>query len=182
MTRRIGVYPGTFDPITNGHIDVIRRATRLVDHLVVGVAVNAGKDPLFTLDERAAMVTEELRHIANDGGVSNGGQAVSLETRPFEGLLMDFVKAVDGTVVLRGLRAVSDFEYEFQMTWMNARLDPSIETAFLMASENHQFIAARLVKEICRLGGDVSSFVSPRVAEKLQDRLHRGAPSTAGGR
>ena len=160
--RRVGVYPGTFDPITNGHLDIIRRARRLVDHLVVGVAANAGKDPLFGLDERLAIVRAEL------AGLEDGG---AIEVRPFDNLLVDFAAEVNAAIIVRGLRAVSDFEYEFQMTGMNARLNPNIETVFLMASESHQFIASGLVKEVARLGGDVTSFVSANVGDHLARAL-----------
>ncbi|MGE5147416.1 MAG: pantetheine-phosphate adenylyltransferase [Candidatus Eiseniibacteriota bacterium] len=160
----IGVYPGTFDPITNGHMDIIRRATRVVDTLVVAIAVNAGKDPLFTLEERVAMVEEEIRQ-------NNNGLAGKVVAKPFESLLMNFVVGNGASIVIRGLRAVSDFEYEFQMAGMNARLNPNVETVFLMASERQQFISSRFVKEIARLGGDISSFVSPRVAVNLGQKV-----------
>jgi pantetheine-phosphate adenylyltransferase len=161
---RTGVYPGTFDPIHNGHLDVIRRATKVVDRLVIAVAVNVGKDPMFALDERVAMVEHEARALMAADRV-NG---CKLEVRPFERLLVDLARAVGASVIIRGLRAVSDFEYEFQMAATNARLAPGIETMFLTASETHQFTSSRFVKEIARLGGDVSSFVSPNVRAKLQ--------------
>jgi len=161
--NRVGVYPGTFDPITNGHMDIIRRATRVVDKLVVGVAVNAGKGPLFTLDERVATVRQEIED--NDGTLS-----AKVEVRPFDNLLMEFVVESGGTIIIRGLRAVSDFEYEFQMAGMNSRLNSNIETVFLTASEGNHFIASRLVKEIALLGGDVSSFVSPRIRDLLVEK------------
>jgi pantetheine-phosphate adenylyltransferase, bacterial len=160
--RRIGVYPGTFDPITNGHLDIIQRASRLVDHLIVGVARNAGKGPLFSTDERVAMVQEDL------AALNNGA---SIEVQAFDTLLMQFAVEMNANVIIRGLRAVSDFEYEFQMAGMNARLNPKVETMFLMASEKHQFISSRFVKEIGRLGGDISSFVSPRVSAHLVKRF-----------
>ena len=165
VERRIGVYPGTFDPITNGHIDVIRRARRLVDHLIVAVSVNVGKGPMFSFDQRIAIVQEEVDAF-EDG-------ACSLEVRPFEGLLTDFADRAGAAMIVRGLRAVTDFDYEFQMTGMNARLNDQIETVFLMASERHQFIASRLVKEIARLGGDISSFVSANVCEHLHVAIAR---------
>jgi pantetheine-phosphate adenylyltransferase len=164
MTRtRIGLYPGTFDPVTKGHYDIIKRAAKLVDKLVVGVAVNAGKGPLFSVDERVAMVREEI------GPLVPG--ATEFEVRPFSNLLIHFAMEIGAVMIIRGLRAVSDFEYEFQMVGMNARLNAEIETVFLMASDNHQFIASRLVKEIGMLGGDVAPFVSPRVAERLLSRV-----------
>jgi len=163
---RIGVYPGTFDPVTNGHLDIIRRATRLVDELIIGVARNAGKGPLFGIDERVEMLREELPHLET----ANGG---AIEVRSFDNLLMHFAQSIGAVMIIRGLRAVSDFEYEFQMAGMNTRLDPKIETTFLMASDRHQFISSRFVKEIGRLGGDISSFVSPRVAARMATRFER---------
>ncbi len=160
---RVGVYPGTFDPITKGHLDIITRAAAVVDKLVVAVATNGGKDPLFSVDERVAMVDADMADLRATGGV--------VEVRAFDNLLIHFARQVGATVIVRGLRAVSDFEYEFQMATMNARLDSGIETIFLTASERQQFIASRLVKEIGRLGGDVSGFVSPRVAERLRERF-----------
>jgi pantetheine-phosphate adenylyltransferase len=163
MSERIGVYPGTFDPIHNGHLDVIRRATRVVDRLVLAVAVNAGKDPMFSLERRAEMLEVEARRLM-DGDHVNGSQLI---VRPFDNLLVEFARDVGARLIVRGLRAVSDFEYEFQMAATNARLSPEIETVFLMASETNQFISSRFVKEISRLGGDVSSFVSPAVRAQL---------------
>lgn len=157
---RVGVYPGTFDPLTNGHMDIIRRAMRICDRLIVGVATNPGKSPLFTLEERMAMVEQEVADI--DPG--NGGLA---EVVTFDGLLMHFCERVGADFLIRGLRAVSDFDYEFQMAGMNARLNPNIEMVYLMASENQQFIAARLVREISMLGGEIKSFVPRRVADAL---------------
>ncbi len=158
----IGVYPGTFDPITNGHLDIISRATKVVDKLIIGVAVNIGKDPLFNLDERVAMCREQINALDPES------DHTVIEVVPFDNLLMDFVGEVSGRVIIRGLRAVSDFEYEFQMAGMNARLNEKVETLFLMASERNQFISSRLVKEIARLGGDVTHFVPPKVAQKIK--------------
>jgi pantetheine-phosphate adenylyltransferase len=173
--QRIAVYPGTFDPVTNGHLDIVARATALADRLIVAVAVNAGKGPLFQLDERVALLREEIRHLAPDA-------AARIEVRPFSSLLMHFVVACGAKVIVRGLRAVSDFEYEFQMAGMNRRLGAEVETVFLMASESHQFISSRFVKEIARLGGDVSSFVSPRVAGAIAAQFVRnGAAPTPDG-
>jgi pantetheine-phosphate adenylyltransferase len=167
--ERIGVYPGTFDPITNGHSDIIRRALHIVDHLVLGVARNDAKGPLFSTDERVEIVRDEMRYLENGG-------AERIEVRPFDTLLMHFAESVGASVIIRGLRAVSDFEYEFQMAGMNARLNPTIETVFLMASDRYQFISSRFVKEIGALGGDVRHFVSPRVATRLLDRFAGARP------
>lgn len=157
---RIGVYPGTFDPITHGHLDIILRATRMLDKLIIAVAANDGKNPQFGLAERVEMVKGEVQNLPN-------GLGKKVEVRSFDNLLVNFTQSVGASVIVRGLRAVTDFEYEFQMAGMNAKLKPEIETIFLMASERHQFISSRFVKEICRLGGDISQFVSPSVAERL---------------
>ncbi len=161
---RIGIYPGTFDPLTNGHMDIITRATKVVDKLVIGVAQHTGKDTLFTLDERLAMVREEIDRLGDES-------KSEVEVCSFNSLLMEFAESVDAAVIIRGLRAVSDFEYEFQMAGMNARLNDEIETVFLMASDRHQFIASRFVKEIARLGGDISHFVAPKVRQKVAQRF-----------
>ena len=166
---RVGIYPGTFDPITNGHTDIIRRAAKVVDRLVVGVARNDGKGPLFSTDERVEIVRDEIAHVLERE------TSERIEVRPFESLLMSFAESVNASVIIRGLRAVSDFEYEFQMAGMNARLNTEIETVFLMASDRYQFISSRFVKEIGALGGDVSHFVSKRVAERLIDRFAKRA-------
>ena len=159
MTLRTGLYAGTFDPITHGHIDLVARAVKLVDRLVIGVAVNRDKGPLFSLEERVEMIREEVSALAN------GSEIV---VRPFENLLMHFAEEVGAKVIIRGLRAATDFEYEFQMTGMNQKLDREIETVFLMADPSLQAIASRWVKEIARLGGEVSAFVPPRVAARLK--------------
>jgi pantetheine-phosphate adenylyltransferase len=165
MTERVGIYPGTFDPITNGHTDIILRATKIVDRLVIGVAKNIGKSPLFTADERVAIVKEEIAHI-------NGGEVQKrIEVRPYDNLLMHFAVEQGAAVIVRGLRAVSDFEYEFQMAGMNSRLNATIETVFLMSADRYQFISSRLVKEIGQLGGDVTPFVSARVAERIKKKF-----------
>jgi pantetheine-phosphate adenylyltransferase len=161
---RVGLYPGTFDPITNGHIDIIGRAVKLVDKLVIGVAINRGKGPMFTLDERVTMVREELARFS--------GQA-EIVVRPFENLLMHFAQDVGAHMIIRGLRAVADFEYEFQMTAMNQQLNREIQTVFLMADPRHQAIASRLVKEIAVLGGDIQGFVTPGVADRLMAKIAR---------
>jgi pantetheine-phosphate adenylyltransferase, bacterial len=157
---RIGLYPGTFDPVTLGHLDIIERAMALVDRLVIGVAINRDKGPLFALEERVAMVQAECAKITE----RRGGEIV---VHPFENLLIDCAKDVGASVIVRGLRAVADFEYEFQMVGMNRALDASVETVFLMADARRQAIASKLVKEIARLGGDVSKFVTPDVRTKL---------------
>ncbi|KGM35022.1 pantetheine-phosphate adenylyltransferase [Inquilinus limosus] len=162
---RIGVYPGTFDPITKGHMDIIQRATRIVDHLVVAVARNDGKGPLFSTDERVELVRADVAPLV--------AQGISIEVRSFDMLLMNFAASVGATTVVRGLRAVSDFEYEFQMAGMNAKINPVIETVFLMASDRYQFISSRFVKEIGRLGGDIAPFVSPLVAKRLTEQFAR---------
>ena len=171
MTRHVGVYPGTFDPVTNGHLDIIGRAARILDRLVVGVAMNAGKGPLFPLEERVELVRAETGAIAASAGAQ-------VEVVPFEGLLVSFAKQVGAGVIVRGLRAVSDFDYEFQMAGMNHRIDGEVETVFLMASETNQFISSRFVKEIARLGGDVASFVPKLTLERTLARVR--APSSAG--
>ena len=163
MPKRIALYPGTFDPPTLGHLDIIKRAVKLVDHLVVGVATNASKTPLFSLEERVEIMRGEVATFAGNG-------QATVEVRGFKGLLMDFAGEVGAQMTIRGLRAVSDFEYEFQMVGMNAAMKSDVETVFLMADPQHQAIASRLVKEIALLGGDVSPFVSPHVAELLKKR------------
>jgi pantetheine-phosphate adenylyltransferase len=152
--------------VTNGHLDVIARAARLLDKLVVGVAINTGKGPMFTLDERVAMVKAEIEAIADKNGMT-------IEVVPFEGLLIHFARQVGASSIVRGLRAVSDFDYEFQMAGMNYRMAPDIETVFLMASETHQFIASRLVKEVAILGGDITTFVPRRTYEAVMQRVRK---------
>lgn len=156
--QRVGLYPGTFDPPTLGHVDIIGRATKLVDKLVIGVAINRDKGPLFSLEERVAMVENEVRPFTKQ---------IDIVVRPFDTLLMTFAEQVGANVIVRGLRAVSDFEYEFQMVAMNQKLNADIETVFLMADPNRQAIASRLVKEIARLGGGVKPFVSPDIEKRL---------------
>lgn len=160
---RIGLYPGTFDPVTNGHLDIIGRAVKLVDRLVIGVAQNDDKSPLFSTAERVEMIKAEVARFNAD-----------IEVRPFSSLLMHFAEELDASVIVRGLRAVADFEYEFQMTAMNQRLNSDIETVFLMADPRHQAIASRLVKEIARLDGRIDSFVSPAVAASVLAKVKKG--------
>ena len=161
---RIGLYPGTFDPITLGHIDIINRASMLVDRLVIGVAINRDKSPLFNLDERVKMIEAECSSLSKKTGTE-------IIAHPFENLLVDCANDVNASVIFRGLRAVADFEYEFQMVGMNRALNDSIETVFLMAEAKHQAIASKLVKEIVRLGGDVSKFVTPAVNKQLLEKF-----------
>jgi pantetheine-phosphate adenylyltransferase len=160
MTTRIGIYPGTFDPITHGHTDIIRRALRVVDRLIVAVALDTGKQPIFTLEERTSMVRHDMAQL--------GADAERIEVQSFSGLLVNFAAMHNATLLIRGLRAVSDFEYEFQMACMNSKLAPTIETVFLTASESTHFVSSRFVKQISKLGGDVSGFVSVHVAEQLR--------------
>lgn len=157
---RTGLYPGTFDPITLGHIDIIKRACTLVDKLVIGVAINRDKGPLFTLEERVAMVEAECAKLSDLTGTE-------IVAHPFENLLIDCARDVGAGIIIRGLRAVADFEYEFQMVGMNRKLDADITTVFLMAEADRQAIASKLVKEIARLGGDVTPFVPPAVKDAL---------------
>jgi pantetheine-phosphate adenylyltransferase len=159
---RIGLYPGTFDPITLGHLDVVGRAIKLFDKLVIGVAINRDKGPLFSLEERVEMVKTDTAQFSHLG---------EIEVLPMEGLLIQFAHNVGASCIVRGLRAVSDFEYEFQMVGMNQKLDPDIETVFYMADVQHQAIASKLVKEIARLGGNVSPFVSGSVLAALKEKF-----------
>jgi pantetheine-phosphate adenylyltransferase len=164
---RVGVYPGTFDPITSGHMEVIRRSLRLVDKLVIGPATNIGKGPLFSLQERIDIIKDDIEDFS-------AADKARIQIAPFDGLLIHFAREVGASVIIRGLRAVSDFEYEIQMANMNARMEPNIETIFLMASDRHQFIASSLVKDIARLGGDTSQFVSKKVFQRLKDKFKKG--------
>jgi pantetheine-phosphate adenylyltransferase len=159
---RVGLYPGTFDPVTNGHVDIIARAATLVDKLVIGVAINQDKGPLFTLAERVAMVQEQCAKV-------KGGAEIVVQ--PFDTLLMKFAESVGAQIIVRGLRAVADFEYEFAMVGMNQKLNPAIETVFLMADPTHQAIASRLVKEIARLQGSVAQFVPKEVEGRLKAKF-----------
>lgn len=160
-TPRVGLYPGTFDPVTNGHVDIIARAAKLVDRLVIGIAINEEKGPLFSLPERVAMVEEQCAKIKD----------VQIVIQPFDTLLMKFAESVGAQIIVRGLRAVADFEYEFAMVGMNQKLNPAIETVFLMADPTHQAIASRLVKEIARLQGSVAHFVPQEVERRLKAKF-----------
>lgn len=161
---RIGIYPGTFDPATTGHLDIIARSAKLVDQLVVGVATNAGKGPMFSASERVEILQSELA----------AAKLANVKITSFSELLIEFARRQGAGVIFRGLRAISDFEYEFQMAGMNRNLRPEIETVFLMSSAEHQFVSSRFVKEIARLGGDVSSFVSPITLARLKAKLAAG--------
>lgn len=161
---RIGLYPGTFDPVTLGHLDIIKRATALVDRLVIGVAINRDKGPLFSLEERVAMIEAECKSISDSTGCE-------IVAHPFENLLINCAHDVNANLIIRGLRAVADFEYEYQMVGMNRVMDDTVETVFLMAEAKHQAIASKLVKEIARLDGDVSHFVTPAVNAALAGKL-----------
>jgi pantetheine-phosphate adenylyltransferase len=165
--ERIALYPGTFDPIHNGHIEIIGRAARLVDRLVIGVAINIGKGPMFPIEDRVALVRAECAPITARTGTP-------IDVLPFDTLLMSFARSVGAVMIVRGLRAVSDFDYEFQMAGMNARLDQNVETVFLPASERQHFISSRFVKEIASLGGDISSFVPPLTLERVLARVKAG--------
>lgn len=164
--KRIGLYPGTFDPVTMGHMDIIGRGMKLVDELVIGVAVSEAKRPLFLLEERIEMMQQECAKLAGPG-------RATITVQPFDKLLMHFAEDVGAHVIVRGLRAVSDFEYEFQMTAMNEQLNRDIETVFLMADVQHQAVASRLVKEIARFGGDITPFVTPTVKERLLEKYRK---------
>lgn len=170
MTRRIGIYPGTFDPITLGHADIIRRGAKLVDHLIIGVTTNIAKSPMFTDAERMAMVAREAAGLGLD----------NVEVVGFNALLMDFAEAQGASVVIRGIRGVTDFEYEYQLTGMNRQLNDRIETIFLMADVSLQPIASRLVKEIALYGGDIAKFVSPAVCEDVVARVREQGLKTGG--
>ncbi|MDA0362574.1 MAG: pantetheine-phosphate adenylyltransferase [Proteobacteria bacterium] len=162
---RVGLYPGTFDPVTVGHIDIIRRSSFLVDKLVIGVAINDDKQPLFSLEERQEMISAASEDIIKKTGLE-------IVVHPFENLLIHCARDVGATLIIRGLRAVSDFEYEYQMVGMNRVMDDGVETVFLMAEAEHQAVASKLVKEIARLGGNVSKFVNPAVERALKNKLN----------
>ena len=156
---RTAIYPGSFDPLTNGHLDVVQRATKLFDRLIVAVAASEGKGPLFTLDDRVKMVQDSVRHLPN------------VEADAFDGLLVEYAERRSALAVVRGLRAVSDFEFEFQLALMNRKLNERIETIFMMPKDTYTFLSSRIVKEIARLGGDVSAFVPAHVQTALSNRL-----------
>ncbi len=162
MTTRTGVYPGTFDPITLGHMDIIRRGAKLVDRLVIGVTTNPSKNPMFDIDERMAMVRREVEGIEGE-----------IHVVSFDSLLMDFAEREGANVIVRGLRAVADFEYEYQMAGMNQQINPRIETVFLMADVSLQPIASRLVKEIAMFGGAIHKFVTPAVCDEVVARVEK---------
>ena len=158
---RTAVYPGSFDPITNGHLDVIQRAARLFDRVIVAVAINESKNPMFSMAQRKELTTKAVEHLPN------------VEVDTFTGLLVDYVIAKKGEAVIRGLRAVSDFEFEFQLALMNRKLNEKVETIFMMPKETYTFISSRMIKEVARLGGDISSFVPPHVEAALKGKFRR---------
>ena len=164
--KRIALYPGTFDPVTNGHLDIIYRASSLCDVLIVGVAENIGKNPFFNVSKRKSLIKESINSVATNSKRKLG----EIKVKSFDNLLIDFARSNSVTMIIRGLRAVSDFDYEFQMAGMNARLANDIETVFLTASERHQFVASRFVKEIALLNGDISSFVPLNVAQAIENK------------
>lgn len=161
--QRIGVYPGTFDPVTKGHLHLVKRASKLVDRLVVAVAANASKSPLFSQDERVAMLQTDIENMYE--------KHCDVEVVGFDKLLIHFAKEMEAACIFRGLRAVSDFDFEFQMTGMNAKMDPDIETVFLMAADKWQFVSSSFVKEIYSMGGDVSEVVTPTVEKALKSKF-----------
>src|ERR1044072_9515371 len=165
-SERVGLYPGTFDPVTSAHMEVVRRSLRLVDKLVIGPATNIGKESLYSLEELLDIINDDIADLPK-------ADTERIKIVPFVGLLIHFAREVGASVIIRGLRAVSDFEYEIQMANMNARMEPNIETIFLMASDRHQFIASSLVKDIARLGGDTSQFVSKKVFERLKAKFKK---------
>ena len=164
MTSRTVIYPGTFDPLTYGHLDIIERASKLGDELIVAVAANAGKGPLLSVEDRTELVTAEARRLAEDGTITTPIRVLNFST-----LLTDFAREQGASVIVRGLRAVSDFEIEFQMASINKRLHGDLETVFLMAAEHQHFVASRFVKEVSRFGGDISTFVPTSVVRKMRD-------------
>jgi len=160
---RIGIYPGTFDPVTKGHLHIIERASKLVDHLIVSVAPNARKAPMFSQEERLEMVKRDINNMPD--------KHCEISVEGFDELLIHYARKKKATCIIRGLRAVSDFEYEFQMTGMNAKLDDNIETVFLMASDKWQFVSSSFIKEISALGGDMSDFITPNVKSRLEEKI-----------
>jgi pantetheine-phosphate adenylyltransferase len=159
--KRVAVYPGTFDPITNGHIDLIKRALEFVDELIIAILVNSEKKPLFSVKERIGLMKEVLP------------QSKRIRIDQFDGLLVDYASKVGAQIILRGLRAVSDFDYEFQMALMNRRLEPQIETVFLVPAEQYTYVSSKLVKEITSLGGTVTGLVPPQVEKRMKEKFHR---------
>lgn len=166
MNKHVGLYPGTFDPLTFGHLDIVRRGMKMVDKLIIGVATNPSKTPMFTLDERVSVVEREVGKLAKE-------MDCEIEVLPFDKLLMHFAMEVGASVIIRGLRAVSDFEYEFQMAGMNAAINPEVETVFLMADAKLQSIASKLVKEIAIYDGDIKAFAPASVVREIEDKVKK---------
>ena len=166
MDMRRAIYPGSFDPVTNGHLDIIERGCKLFDEIIIGILVNPDKQPLFTVEERQEMLTEVVK------GINKGNCTLRVDS--FSGLLVKYAVAQQADVIVRGIRAISDYEYEFQMALMNRRLEPGIETVFMMPAETYSYVSSRLVKEVFHLGGDVTGLVPPLIEKRMKEKLNQG--------